>query len=149
MVELWGMSASNSWQLLSLRSDLVSGPHLQALGCLQVRKDDACIFGTLKWGRRSHSQISSSRATENQVISHMSLRKLGWLLARFDFHSNWWLFQGLTLLSCVVCLGPLKYATYLGATNKYLLKHPLSPPVVGPPPWEQKIDSVAVNLQPQ
>lgn len=80
LVEIWGMSVSNFWQMLSLRSDLVSGHHLQALSCLQVRKD-ACNFGSLKWGRRSHSQLSSSRATENLVISQVSRRKLGLLLA--------------------------------------------------------------------
>lgn len=69
VLELWGVSVCNFWRLLSLRSDLVSGPHLQALGCLQVRKD-ARVFGTLKWGRRSHSQLSSSGATVNLVISH-------------------------------------------------------------------------------
>ena len=104
------------------------------MSCLQVRKD-AFVFGTLKWGRRWHSQLSSSRVTENRVISHVSLRKLGlllaaagccWLLlAGFDFHSKRWLFQGLTLLSGVVCPGLLKYSTYLGATNKYRLKPPL------------------------
>lgn len=56
VAELWGMLV-NFWQLPSLRSDLVSGPHLQAL---QVRKD-ACVFGTLTWGRGSHSQLSRTK----------------------------------------------------------------------------------------
>lgn len=50
--------------------------------------------------------------------SHRSDRKLGLLLAGLGSRSNWWLFQGLTLLPVMGCPGPPKYAVVLPGCHK-------------------------------
>lgn len=37
VVGLWSMAVGNFWPLQNIGSDLISSPHLQASGCLQVR----------------------------------------------------------------------------------------------------------------
>lgn len=55
---------------------------------------------------------------ESQAISHRSDRKLGLLLAGLGSHSNWWLFQRLTLLPGIGFPGPPKYVVVLPGCHK-------------------------------